>query len=85
MPEGTPVDESAIGNYYPHYVALTPYEKCYWINDEPPSRYPWRPSTPHAQLICPECGLIARLSAQQVAKILEAFADKGVFDIRNAV
>lgn len=82
-PEGVEVVEG-IGSYAPKYVALTPYEGCYWINDEPIRIY-GRPSTPHAQLVCPECHLIVRLSAAQAFAILEAYQSKGAFDIHKTL
>jgi hypothetical protein len=84
LPEGARFSENALENYLPRYVALTPDDRCYWINDEWPSRYWWRKaSTPHAQLICPRCGLTKRLSVAQAAQILERYKDKGTFDIQK--
>jgi hypothetical protein len=76
------LSENPLENYLPRYVALTPDDDCYWINDEPVRIY-GRRSTPHTQLVCPRCGLTKRLSATQAARILEDFKDKGTFDIHK--
>jgi hypothetical protein len=75
--------ENPLENYLPRYVALTPEDNCYWINDEPPTKW-GNPSTPHAQLVCPLCGLTKRLTETQAARILEAYKVKGTFDIQKA-
>jgi hypothetical protein len=72
-----------LDKFQPLYVALTPAENCYWINDEPPTKW-GNPSKPHAQLVCPLCGLTKRLSETQAARILETLKDKGTFDIQKA-
>lgn len=82
-PEGFEVTTS-YENYVPKYVALTPYDGCYWINDEPVRLY-GRPNTPHAQLVCQDCGLIVRLSIAKAFAIIEAYQSKGAFDIHKTL
>ncbi len=68
----------------PKYVGLTPYENCYWLNDEPIPLNA-RQAKPHARLVCPECESVLRLDPHQALKILEAYAERGSFDIHKAL
>ena len=84
MPLPGDQNTNILSHLYPKYVSLTTYENCYWINDEPIRKYS-RPNTPHAQLICPECRSALRLSAEQAMRILEAYGERGSFDIHKAI